>query len=82
MLISLVVFFWVFGFPEEKTNVIGSGKEEKQSIVHEKETHGRSEDIDEKTGVDDVKGPGVIERMKEEMEAIVDAVTPEKSSEK
>ncbi|CAH2037153.1 unnamed protein product [Thlaspi arvense] len=67
---------------EEKTNVIGSSKEEKQSMFHEEETHGRSEDIDEKTKVDDVKGPGVIERMKEEMEAIVDAVTPRKSSDK
>ncbi|XP_024009083.1 uncharacterized protein LOC112084148 [Eutrema salsugineum] len=65
---------------EEKTSVIGNSKEEKQSMVHEKETHGRSEDIDEKTRVDDVKGPGVIERMKEEMEAIVDAVTPTKTS--
>ncbi|CAH8381241.1 unnamed protein product [Eruca vesicaria subsp. sativa] len=65
----------------EKTSVIGrSGKEEKQSKVHEKETHGTSEDINEKTSVDDVKGPGVFGRMKEEVEAIVDAVTPKKSS--
>ncbi|KAL1224104.1 hypothetical protein V5N11_031248 [Cardamine amara subsp. amara] len=66
---------------EEKTNVIGSSKEEKQSMVHENETHGRSEDIDDKTRVSDVKGPGVLHRMKEEVEAIVDAVvTPKKSS--
>ncbi|VVA91658.1 unnamed protein product [Arabis nemorensis] len=67
---------------EEKKNVFGSGKEEKQSMFHGKETHGTSEDIDDKTRVDDVKGPGVLERMKEEMEAIVDAVTPKKSSDK
>ncbi|CAE5957762.1 unnamed protein product [Arabidopsis arenosa] len=67
---------------EVETNVIGSSKEEKESMFHGKETHGRSEDIDEKTKVDDVKGPGVLGRMKEEMEAIVDAVTPNKSSDK
>ncbi|XP_019091347.1 PREDICTED: uncharacterized protein LOC109128797 [Camelina sativa] len=67
---------------EEKTNVTGSRKEEKESMFHGKETHGRSEDIDEKTRVDDVKGPGVLGRMKEEVEAIVDAVTPTKSSDK
>lgn len=49
-------------------------------MVHENETHGRSEGIDEKTRVDDVKGPGVLHRMKEEVEAIVDAVTPKKCS--
>ncbi|CAG7869182.1 unnamed protein product [Brassica rapa] len=68
-------------FSDDKTSVIGrSSKEEKQSKVHEKETHGTSEDINEKTRVDDVKGPGVFGRMKEEVEAIVDAVTPSKSS--
>ncbi|CAA7056618.1 unnamed protein product [Microthlaspi erraticum] len=66
--------------PEEKKSVIGRSSEE--SKVHEKETHGRSEDIDEKTRVDDVKGPGVIHRMKEEIEAVVDAVTPNKTSDK
>lgn len=71
---------WDF-FADEKTSVIGrSSKEEKQPKVHEKETHGTSEDINEKTRVDDVKGPGVFGRMKEEVEAIVDAVTPSKSS--
>ncbi|KFK43932.1 hypothetical protein AALP_AA1G193200 [Arabis alpina] len=61
---------------EEKTSMFRSNKEEKQSMVHEKETHGTSEDIDDKTKVDHVKGPGVLGRMKEEVEAIVDAVTP------
>ncbi|KAF8047490.1 hypothetical protein N665_3001s0005 [Sinapis alba] len=66
---------------DEKTSVIGSSsKEEKESKVHEKETHGTSDDINEKTRVDDVKGPGVFGRMKEEVEAIVDAVTPSKTS--
>lgn len=72
----------VWDFSDDKTSVIGrsSSKEEKQSKVHEKETHGTSEDINEKTRVDYVKGPGVFGRMKEEVEAIVDAVTPRKSS--
>ncbi|XP_023645955.1 uncharacterized protein LOC17896782 [Capsella rubella] len=67
---------------EEKKNVNGSSKEERESMFHGNETHGRSEDIDEKTRVGDVKGPGVLGRMKEEVEAIVDAVTPKKSSDK
>lgn len=80
MLILLIVSGFCFILSEEKTNVIGSSREEKESMFHGKETHGRSEDIDEKTRVDDVKGPGFLGRMKEEVEAIVDAVTPNKSS--
>ncbi|PPD89243.1 hypothetical protein GOBAR_DD13805 [Gossypium barbadense] len=45
-----------------------------------KETHGRSDDIDEDTAVDDVKGPNVFERVKEEVEAIVGAIHPKKES--
>ncbi|MBA0628010.1 hypothetical protein Godav_022795 [Gossypium davidsonii] len=47
---------------------------------HHKETHGRSDDIDEDTAVDDVKGPNVFERVKEEVEAIVGAIHPKKES--
>ncbi|CAM0951134.1 unnamed protein product [Alopecurus aequalis] len=50
--------------------------------THENETHGTSNDIDEDTPVDKVKGPGVFERAKEEIEAIVEAILPKKGSDK
>ncbi|BBG98838.1 hypothetical protein Prudu_008338, partial [Prunus dulcis] len=51
-----------------------------KSPKHHKETHGTSDDIDETTPVDEVKGPGVFERIKEEVEAIVEAIHPKKES--
>ncbi|ESQ27919.1 hypothetical protein EUTSA_v10019375mg [Eutrema salsugineum] len=59
---------------------------EKSRSRHHKETHGTSDDIDENTAVDDVKGPGFFQRLKEEVQAIfasfVGAVTPKPSSKK
>lgn len=49
-----------------------------KSPRHQKETHGTSHDIDEKTPIDEVKGPSVLERAKEEIEAVVGAVLPKK----
>ncbi|CAA3017437.1 Hypothetical predicted protein [Olea europaea subsp. europaea] len=49
-----------------------------KSPSHHKETHGTSDDIDENTPVDEVKGPGIFERVKEEIEAVVQAVHPKK----
>ncbi|XP_041020326.1 uncharacterized protein LOC121261951 isoform X1 [Juglans microcarpa x Juglans regia] len=77
--------------PKEKDvkapNMIERAKEEieaiihtKQSPPHHKETHGRSDDIDENTRIDDVKGPNVFERVKEEIEALVEAIHPMKES--
>ncbi|PPS01579.1 hypothetical protein GOBAR_AA19079 [Gossypium barbadense] len=77
--------------PSEKDvkapNIIERGKEEIEALFHHdkkphhhKETHGRSDDIDENTAVDDVKGPNVFERVKEEVEAIVGAIHPKKES--
>ncbi|KAG6482705.1 uncharacterized protein LOC122016120 [Zingiber officinale] len=48
--------------------------------THHKETHGTSNDIDENTPIDDVKGPNVFERAKEEIEAIVEAIHHKKES--
>lgn len=45
---------------------------------HHKETHGRSEDINENTPVDEVKAPNVFERAKEEIEAVIDTIHPKK----
>lgn len=67
-------------------NVIEGAKEENEEAVihsdksphHHKETHGTSDDIDENTPIDEVKGPSVFERVKEEIEAMVDAVHPKK----
>jgi len=42
--------------------------------VHGKETHGTSSDINENTSVDEVKGPNLLERAKEEIEALAGAV--------
>ncbi|KAK1436891.1 hypothetical protein QVD17_02675 [Tagetes erecta] len=58
------------------SNLIEKGKEmikPKGSPTHDKETHGTSNDIDEDTPIEKVKGPGVIERAKEEVEALVEA---------
>ncbi|PKA61163.1 hypothetical protein AXF42_Ash006059 [Apostasia shenzhenica] len=52
----------------------GVGREEE----HQKETHGKSNAIDESTPIDEVQGPGVIERAKEEVEAIVQTILPKK----
>uniref|UniRef100_A0A0D9XCY7 Uncharacterized protein n=1 Tax=Leersia perrieri TaxID=77586 RepID=A0A0D9XCY7_9ORYZ len=42
--------------------------------VHDKETHGKSNDITNRTSVDKVKAPNLLERAKEEVEALVGAV--------
>ncbi|XP_062199784.1 uncharacterized protein LOC133902204 [Phragmites australis] len=42
--------------------------------VHDKETHGTSNDITKNTSVDKVKGPNLLERAKEEIEALAGAV--------
>lgn len=48
--------------------------------IHDKETHGTSDDIDESTPIDRVKGPGLLERAKEEIEALIETIHPKKSS--
>lgn len=45
---------------------------------HHKETHGRSDDINENTSVDEVKAPNMFERAKEEIEAVIETVHPKK----
>ncbi|KAJ7963204.1 DEAD-box ATP-dependent RNA helicase [Quillaja saponaria] len=68
-------------------NILQRAKEEIEAVIHteksphhDKETHGRSNDIDEDTPADEVKGPNVFERVKEEIEALVEAVHPKKES--
>ncbi|CAN0878054.1 hypothetical protein LINGRAHAP2_LOCUS12255 [Linum grandiflorum] len=56
--------------PQAETE--GEGKQ------HDKETHGTSNDIDENTSIDEVKGPGVLQRAKEEIEALVETIHPPK----
>ncbi|XP_014515954.1 uncharacterized protein LOC106773078 isoform X2 [Vigna radiata var. radiata] len=69
-------------------NIFERAKEEFEAVFHHdksphhhRETHGRSDDIDEKTPSDEVKGPNVFERVKEEFEAVVEAIHPKKESE-
>ncbi|XP_062156143.1 uncharacterized protein LOC133863979 isoform X2 [Alnus glutinosa] len=77
--------------PKEKDvrapNIVERAKEEMEAIIHtekspkhDKETHGRSDEIDENTPIDEVKGPNVFERVKEEIEALVEAIHPKKES--
>lgn len=67
--------------------MIERAKEEIEAITHankspshHKETHGTSDDIDENTQIDDVKGPNLFERVKEEVEALVGTILPKKES--
>ncbi|KAL1217433.1 hypothetical protein V5N11_004610 [Cardamine amara subsp. amara] len=46
---------------------------------HHKETHGRSDDINEDTPLDEVKAPNVFERAKEEIEAVIETIHPKKN---
>ncbi|KDP33857.1 hypothetical protein JCGZ_07428 [Jatropha curcas] len=70
-------------------NLIGRAKEEieamihpdKSTHVHNIETHGRNDDIDENTPIDEIKGPIIFQRAKEEMEALVETIHhPKKES--
>ncbi|KAL1293197.1 hypothetical protein HN51_053830 [Arachis hypogaea] len=68
-------------------NIFERAKEEIQAVfhhdktpTHDKETHGRNDDIDEETDTSEVKAPGVLERVKEEIEAVVEALHPNKDS--
>ncbi|WOH11429.1 hypothetical protein DCAR_0830915 [Daucus carota subsp. sativus] len=47
---------------------------------HRRETHGRSDDFDANTPIDDFKGPNVFERAKEEFEALIDTIHHKKES--
>ncbi|KAI3694416.1 hypothetical protein L1987_77381 [Smallanthus sonchifolius] len=66
----------------EAPNACKKGKEETETLVHNekyrplriRETHGLRDDIDVDTPKRDVKGPKVFERVKEEFEAIVEAI--------
>ncbi|CAH8381637.1 unnamed protein product [Eruca vesicaria subsp. sativa] len=77
---------------KKKPNVIRKAKEEIKSLFHSKEkphrhhhhqhhkeTHGRSDDIDENTPVNEVKAPNVFERVNEEIEAVIENIHPKKN---
>lgn len=51
---------------------------DKSPKLHDKETHGTSDDIHKSTPVDRVKAPNVFRRAKEEIEAIVQTIHPKK----
>ncbi|KAG5547181.1 hypothetical protein RHGRI_013003 [Rhododendron griersonianum] len=69
-------------------NLIERAKEELEAIMHKqkspkhhhKETHGKSDDINENTPISEIKGPNVFERAKEEVEALVQTIHPKKDS--
>ncbi|CAH8377174.1 unnamed protein product [Eruca vesicaria subsp. sativa] len=71
---------------KKKLDMMRKTKEEIKSLFHSKEkphqhkeTHGRSDDIDENTHVDEVKAPNVFERAKEEIEAVISTIHPKKN---
>lgn len=72
----------------KEANIFVKAKEEIKAIIHHdksehhhhKETHGRNDDINENTPTDEVKGPNVFERVKEEFEAVFQAIHPKKES--
>ncbi|KAL2899613.1 Cytochrome P450 1A1 [Bienertia sinuspersici] len=51
-----------------------------KSPRHHKETHGTSDDINDSTPVDEIVGPSVFQRFKEEVEAIVGSLRQKKDS--
>ncbi|KAF5481821.1 hypothetical protein F2P56_002442 [Juglans regia] len=68
-------------------NLLGRAKEEIQAILHSeklphhhKETHGKRNEIDENTPLDDVRAPNVFDRAKEELEALVQTIHYKKDS--
>lgn len=68
-------------------NLFGRAKEEIQAILHSeklphhhKETHGKGNEIDVNTPLDDVRAPNVFDRAKEEFEALVQTIHPKKDS--
>ncbi|XP_010443360.1 PREDICTED: uncharacterized protein LOC104726245 isoform X2 [Camelina sativa] len=74
---------------KKKTNMMRKAKDELKSLFqkekphhhHHKETHGRRDDINENTPVDEVKAPNVIERAKEEIQAVIDSIQPKMKNE-
>ncbi|KAG4946523.1 hypothetical protein JHK82_042593 [Glycine max] len=72
----------------KEANIFVKAKEEIKAIIHHdksehhhhKETHGRNDDINDNTPTDEVKGPNVFERVKEEFEAVFQAIHPKKES--
>ncbi|XP_074569739.1 uncharacterized protein LOC141826390 isoform X2 [Curcuma longa] len=64
--------------PQEQEEAVD--KHVQNHKTHHRETHGTSNDIDENTPIDEVKGPNVFERAKEEIEAIVEAIHHKKES--
>lgn len=70
----------------KEANLLVRAKKEIKAIIHHdksqhhhhKETHGRCDDIDENTPSNEVKGPNIFERVKEEVEAVIQAIHPKK----
>jgi hypothetical protein len=52
----------------------------KSSNYHHKETHGTSDDIDERAPISDVKGPCVFHRAKKEIEVVIETFHPKKDN--
>lgn len=69
-------------------NVFVRVKEEFEAVLHNQgnshkthhETHGKRDDLDEKTSMSEVKAPNVFERAKEEIEALVQTMHTKKES--
>ncbi|KZV29652.1 hypothetical protein F511_00930 [Dorcoceras hygrometricum] len=75
---------------ELRLDLAGQTKEDIESLKHteksphhhHKETHGRSDDIDENTPIGQVRGPNVFERAKEEIDALIEIIHPRRDTDK
>ncbi|KAJ0798060.1 hypothetical protein HanPI659440_Chr04g0180701 [Helianthus annuus] len=67
-------------FTGSKHEKQSSPSDHKGSPSHHKETHGRGDDIDADTPINEVKGPNIFHRAKEEIEAIVGTILSKKES--
>ncbi|KAK7411919.1 hypothetical protein VNO78_03363 [Psophocarpus tetragonolobus] len=65
---------------EEIKAMIHNDKSHSHYHHHHKETHGRNDDINESTPTNEVKGPNVYQRVKEEFEAVFQTIHPKKES--
>ncbi|XP_074302192.1 uncharacterized protein LOC141633661 [Silene latifolia] len=66
---------------QEGIEALAASLHNKSPDHHDEETHGTSDDIDENTPPEAVKGPNVFQRAKEEVEAVFEAILPKKDSE-
>ncbi|GLJ32093.1 hypothetical protein SUGI_0646300 [Cryptomeria japonica] len=64
----------------EKNGTLNASKEIQEREIHDHESHGLDATIDENTAPEDVKGPSILQRIKEEIQALLQTVFSKKKS--